>query len=213
MLESLRDNRPDRSKATLSSIVSDSTCSCSHPWPVTASTAGEETRPHAHRNHQPSLQAKAPGDGPDHPAFRPDGVVHGLGRADQQSGTDPQRHLPFLGRRRDGVFTGSSPACQGCSCQSVSRLRRRLREHPPPDADRHRHLGPRGGFARQVTTVRLADVTSTDVQTIQRQRLLNIHHPGGKLTIAQSMLPSRAVFDELCTTLAQRLSDLRRADR
>jgi hypothetical protein len=64
---------------------------------------------------------------------------------------------------------------------------------------------PRNGFAKEPTVIRLGDIQGLRVQTIQRQRLITIRHPGGSLSIAQSMLPGAAAFDELREALAARL--------
>lgn len=65
---------------------------------------------------------------------------------------------------------------------------------------------PRNGFAKEPTVIRLSDIQGVSVQTIQRQRLITIRHPGGSLSIAQSMLPGAAAFDELIGALQARLS-------
>ena len=64
---------------------------------------------------------------------------------------------------------------------------------------------PRRSFSRKVSTVKLADVTRTDTQTIQKQLLLNIHYAGGKLTIAESLMPNKADFAALDAALTARL--------
>ncbi|HET7463419.1 MAG TPA: hypothetical protein VFJ82_19360 [Longimicrobium sp.] len=72
---------------------------------------------------------------------------------------------------------------------------------------------PRNGFTREPTVIRLRDIQGVSVQAIQRQRLLTIQHPGGKLSIAQSMLPGAAAFDELCAALGARLEAVAGAGR
>lgn len=69
---------------------------------------------------------------------------------------------------------------------------------------------PRNGFAKEPTVIRLRDIQGVRVQTIQRQRLITIQHPGGSLSIAQSMLPGAAAFDQLCAALSARLETLAR---
>ena len=64
---------------------------------------------------------------------------------------------------------------------------------------------PKNGFAKEPTVIPLRQIQGMNVQTIQRQRMVTIHHTGGSLTIAQSMLPGAAAFDELCGALAARL--------
>jgi hypothetical protein len=65
---------------------------------------------------------------------------------------------------------------------------------------------PRSVFSREATIVPLADVEAIDVQSIQRQRLMNIRHRRGKLSIMQSFLPGAAAFDELHHALEERIA-------
>lgn len=51
--------------------------------------------------------------------------------------------------------------------------------------------------------VRISDIAKLETQSVETQRFLNVYHPGGKLSIAASCLPSGA-FDELCAELADR---------
>ena len=67
---------------------------------------------------------------------------------------------------------------------------------------------PRFGFSRTPTLVKLNDVQHVNVQVVQKQRFLNIHHASGKLTINESYLPSRAVFEELCAAIVNRAPGL-----
>lgn len=61
---------------------------------------------------------------------------------------------------------------------------------------------PKSGFSKVVIEVPFQSITSLQVQAVQRQRFLHIHHRAGKLSIAQSMLPSQADFEELCELVA-----------
>lgn len=56
---------------------------------------------------------------------------------------------------------------------------------------------PKNGFSRKVVTVNYADISDLSIQTVQKQKFLNIVHPGGKLSIPQNMLPSKQQFEEL----------------
>lgn len=60
---------------------------------------------------------------------------------------------------------------------------------------------PRNAFSRTSTVVRRADIAGVEVMTVNKQRFLHVHHPGGTLTILQSCLPSDAAFDEVCSAL------------
>ncbi|HET7229675.1 MAG TPA: hypothetical protein VFJ16_06725 [Longimicrobium sp.] len=64
---------------------------------------------------------------------------------------------------------------------------------------------PRSVFAKVPTVVRLDDIRDVGVMDVSRQVLLIIHHTGGTLNIAQSMLASPAAFQELHRALMARL--------
>jgi hypothetical protein len=63
---------------------------------------------------------------------------------------------------------------------------------------------PRSAFSKRATVIRLADIKQIVVQTVQKQRFMKVHHSGGNLSIAQSMLPSAAAFDEIHAALHAR---------
>jgi hypothetical protein len=63
---------------------------------------------------------------------------------------------------------------------------------------------PQVGFGSEPRTVDLTDIKRMTVSTVYGQRFLNVYHSGGKLTVAQSLLPDPAAFDELCSTLTRR---------
>jgi hypothetical protein len=64
---------------------------------------------------------------------------------------------------------------------------------------------PKHGFAKKRTSIALGSIQAIDVQTVQKQRFINIYHAGGKLSIAQSMMPNATAFDELHRALLARL--------
>lgn len=70
--------------------------------------------------------------------------------------------------------------------------------------DRHGITAPKGGMSSAIVTVPFADITDLQMRQVQSQHFLVIHHRGGKLTITGSMLPSKAEFEELATTVADR---------
>lgn len=61
---------------------------------------------------------------------------------------------------------------------------------------------PKYGFSRRPTVVPISSITGLDVQEIHRQRMLNIRHKAGKLTIIQSWLPNEAAFDGFVASLS-----------
>ncbi len=63
---------------------------------------------------------------------------------------------------------------------------------------------PKSGFSKQNITVNFSDITGISMQTIQKTKILNIEYPGGKLSIPNSMLPSKASFEELVSQLQKR---------
>ena len=64
---------------------------------------------------------------------------------------------------------------------------------------------PRFGWSRTDTVVRLAEVTQIALQSVQKQRFLNIYHREGKLTISQSFLPNAGAFEDLHKAIVRRV--------
>jgi len=71
---------------------------------------------------------------------------------------------------------------------------------------------PRTMRAREPTVVRLSEIQGLAMGQIQGRLLLTIRHPGGSLSIAESMLPNGA-FDVLCRTLRARLDAIPAAEK
>jgi hypothetical protein len=65
---------------------------------------------------------------------------------------------------------------------------------------------PKSGFSKQDVTVSFSDITGINMQTIQKTKILNIEHLGGKLSIPNSMLPSKTSFEELVSQLQTRVN-------
>lgn len=84
------------------------------------------------------------------------------------------------------------------------RLAARFKNGPPLMLTATHITVPQVGFSRQPRTVDLTDIKRMTVSTVYGQRFLNVYHSGGKLTIAQSLLPDPAAFDELCSNLTRR---------
>ena len=68
---------------------------------------------------------------------------------------------------------------------------------------------PRSIFSRRPTVIRLSDIKQIVVQTVQKQRFMTVYHSAGNLSIAQSMLPSRAAFDDIHAALMARAREAR----
>lgn len=66
-------------------------------------------------------------------------------------------------------------------------------------------LAPQGAVSARYIEIPYSLIETLRVQEIHGQRFLHISHAGGKLSLVQSLLPSRQVFDELCTALAVRV--------
>ena len=68
---------------------------------------------------------------------------------------------------------------------------------------------PKSGFSDVLVTVAYARVKDLVRQQVKSQHFLVIHHSGGKVSISASMLPSRAVFDEVCRIVTERVIQAR----
>ena len=65
---------------------------------------------------------------------------------------------------------------------------------------------PKSGFSKIDVTVDFSDVTNVALQTVQKTKILNIDHPGGRLSIPNSMLPNKQAFEELVSLLQTRIN-------
>jgi hypothetical protein len=63
-------------------------------------------------------------------------------------------------------------------------------------------IAPKNGFSSKMIEVPYKSILSLTVQEIQRQKFLHIKYSSGKLTLVQSLLPSKSDFDEIYKLLA-----------
>jgi hypothetical protein len=63
---------------------------------------------------------------------------------------------------------------------------------------------PASRWSRRTEEIAYADIRDLVTTEVSGQRFLQVVHPGGKYTIVASMLPSRAVFEELGALLEAR---------
>lgn len=64
---------------------------------------------------------------------------------------------------------------------------------------------PASRWSRQQKTITYKYITALSQAAVSGQKFLYIIHPGGKYTIAAAMLPSKAIFSEICELLASRV--------
>jgi len=69
----------------------------------------------------------------------------------------------------------------------------------------HSIRAPKNGFSDIEIEVPFADIKSMQLQEIQKQRFLHITHANGKLSIVQSLLPSKAAFEEICALITAKV--------
>lgn len=70
----------------------------------------------------------------------------------------------------------------------------------------HGIRAPKSGISKKIVTVNFKDISETKIQSVHKQHFLYIHHPGGRLTIAQSMLPDKQSFEKLTEIVANSTS-------
>jgi len=63
---------------------------------------------------------------------------------------------------------------------------------------------PKSGISKKIVSVKYSEITEMNIQSIQKQRFLHIFYQGGRLTIPQSMLPSKQAFEELVNLVSTR---------
>ncbi|MDO5625820.1 MAG: hypothetical protein Q4G71_14155 [Pseudomonadota bacterium] len=66
---------------------------------------------------------------------------------------------------------------------------------------------PASRWSADERLIAYGDVLSLSESAASGQRLLHIHHRGGKHIIAAAMLPSRAAYEEICEWLVARVRD------
>jgi len=64
---------------------------------------------------------------------------------------------------------------------------------------------PKSGISKRIVSVKFKDIQSLNVQSVQKTRILHIHHAAGRLTIPNSMIPGKTGFDELVNLINARV--------
>jgi hypothetical protein len=70
---------------------------------------------------------------------------------------------------------------------------------------------PKWGLGDRIVTIRYRDIMAMSILQVKSTRMLMIQYTGGKASIGQGMLPSPAIFDKVCDTLAERVESARHA--
>ncbi len=65
---------------------------------------------------------------------------------------------------------------------------------------------PKSGVSNKIITINYSGIIDLNVQVIQKQKFLNIFYSEGKLSIPQSMLPSKKAFEELADFVVSKVS-------
>lgn len=65
---------------------------------------------------------------------------------------------------------------------------------------------PKSGISKKLISINYSDIKDLSVQSVHKQKFLNIFHQGGKLTIPQSMLPNKQAFEELIALLSAKVN-------
>ncbi|HEB86009.1 MAG TPA: hypothetical protein ENI68_03195 [Gammaproteobacteria bacterium] len=65
---------------------------------------------------------------------------------------------------------------------------------------------PKSGFSKKIIMINLAEVTDVNIQSVQKQKFLNIIHPSKKLAIPQAMLTSKQLFEKLTELVVSRVN-------
>lgn len=66
---------------------------------------------------------------------------------------------------------------------------------------------PKSGISPNVVSIDFADISNIKIVSINKQRIMSIQHPGGKLTISQAMLADKKTFDELAGYIKEKSQD------
>lgn len=63
---------------------------------------------------------------------------------------------------------------------------------------------PKRGVSAKTISLSFDEIIDVQIQVMQKQKFLNIFHPGGKLTIVRSMMPTKEDFDRLTKLIVER---------
>lgn len=66
-------------------------------------------------------------------------------------------------------------------------------------------MAPKSGISSKFISAMYADIIDVNIQSVHKQRFLNILHQGGKLTIPQGMLSNNQAFEELTSLVAAKI--------
>ena len=65
---------------------------------------------------------------------------------------------------------------------------------------------PKSLLSRDITVVRIDDITRLGIRIMKKRRFLYIYHSKGKLMINEALLPNSSAFDRVYSTLSDRLA-------
>jgi len=65
---------------------------------------------------------------------------------------------------------------------------------------------PKSGFSKKSIVVKYKDIISITIQTVQKTKIINIVHKGGKLSIPNTMLPNKQAYESLLNQLQSRIN-------
>lgn len=66
-------------------------------------------------------------------------------------------------------------------------------------------MSPKSGISNKIISILYSEITDVNIQSVQKQRFLNILYPGGKLSIPQSMLTNKQAFEDLTSLVASKV--------
>ncbi len=67
-------------------------------------------------------------------------------------------------------------------------------------------LSPKSGISKKIVAIMYSQITDVNIQSVQKQRFLNIVYPKGKLSIPQSMLANEQAFEELTSLVVDKVN-------
>lgn len=67
-------------------------------------------------------------------------------------------------------------------------------------------VSPESCMNKNVISIKFNEINNINIRSIKQQRFLDILYHGGKLTIPQSMLPNKYVFEELVSLVSARMN-------
>lgn len=103
------------------------------------------------------------------------------------------------------VLTGFALIIAGAAFAILIGFLSNRKRQPSIMLDGEAITAPKSIWSKADVRIKFTEIERAGLQSIKKQKLLKIFHPGGTLTIPATMLPDEGEFDDLVNQLASRM--------